>query len=348
MKQEYDFSRGERGKFYCRDAQLNLPSSTHQPSWVGIGGEIVDFIVRETEKTVDAYSRQPHLVTEHANHEHDTAHGGYAHRQLFELVQNSADALASAGSGQSILVRLTSNHLYCADDGRAIDTAGVAALMFSHMSSKRNTSEIGRFGLGFKSVLGVTRAPEFYSRSGSFRFDARYAAERIAKVASAARYPILRLPLPVDVDEAAQNDENLYELTTWATNIVRLPLQPGARESLAEQMQGFPAEFLLFVDHVRYLTLESGGVSRDLSLDKRGSELVLSTDKRRSRWKCFKATHEVSLRAQADRRSLSRMSCRMYAGRRGRRRSSSDRGSGDNGSRRAVDCSVAISSIGFG
>ena len=271
---------------------------------MGIGGEIVDFIVRETEKTVDAYSRQPHLVTEHANHEHDTAHGGYAHRQLFELVQNSADALSSAGSGQSILVRLTSDHLYCADDGRAIDTAGVAALMFSHMSSKRNTSEIGRFGLGFKSVLGVTRAPEFYSRSGSFRFDARYAAERIAKVASAARYPILRLPLPVDVDEAAQSDENLYELATWATNIVRLPLQPGARESLAKQMQGFPAEFLLFVDHVRYLTLESDGVSRDLSLDKRGSELVLSTDKRRSRWKCFKATHEVSPRAQEDRRSL--------------------------------------------
>ena len=304
MKREYDFSRGERGKFYCREAKLNLPSPAVKPDWAGVEGEIVDFIVRETEKTVDAYERQPHLVTEHANHEHDTAHGGYAHRQLFELVQNSADALVNAGDGQSILVRLTGDHLYCADDGRAIDTAGVAALMFSHMSSKRNTSEIGRFGLGFKSVLGVTHAPEFYSRSGSFRFDGDCAAERIAKVAPADRYPILRLPIPVDVHEAAQNDEYLYELTTWATNIVRLPLGPGARDDLAEQMQEFPAEFLLFVDHVRYLTLESDDLSRDLVLDKRGGELVLSTGERRSRWKCFKTTHELSSRAQADRRSL--------------------------------------------
>ena len=304
MKQEYDFLRGERGKFYCRDAKLNLPNSASQPAWAGVEGEIVNFIVRETERTVDAYSRQPHLVTEHANHEHDTAHGGYAHRQLFELVQNSADALVGAGGGQSILVRLTADHLYCADDGRAIDAAGVAALMFSHMSSKRNTSEIGRFGLGFKSVLGVTHAPEFYSRSGSFRFDAKCAAERIAKVAPADRYPILRLPVPADVYEAARNDENLYEMTTWATNIVRLPLEPGAHEDLAEQMREFPAEFLLFVDHVRYLTLESDETSRDLVLDKSGEELVLSTGKGRSRWKCFKATHELSSHAQADRRSL--------------------------------------------
>ena len=304
MKQEYDFSGAKRGKFYCRDAKLNLPNPALQPAWMGVEGEIVDFIVRETERTVDAYSRQPHLVTEHANHEHDTAHGGYAHRQLFELVQNSADALVDAGGGQSILVRLTEDNLYCADDGRAIDAAGVAALMFSHMSSKRNTSEIGRFGLGFKSVLGVTHAPEFYSRSGSFRFDAKCAVERIAKVAPATRYPTLRLPVPADVYEAARNDEDLYELTTWATNIVRLPLEPGAREDLAEQMREFPAEFLLFVDHVRYLTLESDEGSRDLVLDKSGDELVLSTGKGRARWKCFRATHELSSCAQEDRRSL--------------------------------------------
>ena len=304
MKREYDFFRGERGKFYCRDAKLNLPSPALKPDWAGVEGEIADFIVRETEKTVDAYSRQPHLVTEHANHEHDTAHGGYAHRQLFELVQNSADALVSAGGGQSILVRLTEDYLYCADDGRAIDAAGVAALMFSHMSSKRNTSEIGRFGLGFKSVLGVTHAPEFYSRSGSFRFDGDRAAERIAKVAPTDRYPILRLPVPVDVHEAARDDEDLYELTTWATNIVRLPLAPGACDDLAQQMREFPAEFLLFVDHVRYLTLESDDLSRDLVLDKRDGELVLSTGERRSRWKCFKTTHELSAHAQSDRRSL--------------------------------------------
>ena len=63
---------------------------------------------------------------------------------------------------------LTPTHLYCSDNGAPIDVNGARALLFSHMSSRRGTDEIGRFGLGFKSVLGVTDAPEFFSRSGSF------------------------------------------------------------------------------------------------------------------------------------------------------------------------------------
>ena len=115
-------------------------------------------------------------------------------------------------------MRLTDDYLYCADDGKAIDEPGIQTLMFSHMSSKRNTSEIGRFGLGFKSVLGVTDAPEFYSRPGSFRFDKQHAAKRISRVIQAERYPVLRLPIPIDVREVSEDDEDLRELMTWATN----------------------------------------------------------------------------------------------------------------------------------
>ena len=135
-----------------------------------VDGLIGAYIQEQSEKTLQAYRSQPNLVAEHANTEEDTARGGYAHRQLFELVQNGADALSLSDGGQ-IWIRLTSTHLYCADAGRAIDEDGVRALMFSHLSAKRGTDEIGRFGLGFKSVLGVTDTPEFFSQSGSFRFD---------------------------------------------------------------------------------------------------------------------------------------------------------------------------------
>lgn len=264
MRREYDFSKGERGKFYRPDAKLNLPRPTRRPVWAGGENRVADFITEQTENTLRAYREQPNLVTEHANHEHDTAHGGYADRQLFELVQNGADALTHS-EGASILVRLTGEYLYCADDGKPIDEDGVRALMFSHMSSKRDTSEIGRFGLGFKSVLGVTDSPEFYSRPGSFRFDRKYAAKRIAEVAPADRYPVLRLPVPVDAGKASEGDEDLREMMTWATNIVRLPLEPGTREDLAEQLKAFLPESLLFGDHVRHLTLEDGEWSRDFA-----------------------------------------------------------------------------------
>lgn len=266
MRREYDFSTGERGKFYQEGAKLNLPSPPSQLRWADGESPIVSFITDETGKTLRAYREQPSLVTEHANLEHDTAHGAYAHRQIFELVQNGADALTHS-DGASILVRLTGEYLYCADDGKPIDEAGVRAFMFSHLSRKRDTSEIGRFGPGFKSVLGVTDAPEFYSRSGSFRFDRHDAARRIAEVAPAERYPVLRLPVAVDAHKASQDDEDLREMMTWATNIIRLPLKPGAREDLSEQLKAFPTEFLLFVDHVRHLTLEDGERSRDLSHD---------------------------------------------------------------------------------
>ena len=304
MKREYDFSKGERGKFYRRNAKLNLPRPTEKPDWAGAEGRLCDFITAETAKTVRAYREQPSLVNEHANHEHDTAHGGYAHRQLFELVQNSADALASAPDGKGILVRLTDDYLYCADDGKAIDERGIRALMFSHMSSKRNTSEIGRFGLGFKSVLRVTDAPEFYSRPGSFRFDKKIAAERIARVVQTERYPVLRLPIPINAREVSEDDEDLREFMTWATNIVRLPLKPGTSQDLAKQLDDFPPEFLLFVDHVRYLTLEHRDRSRDFALQRSNGELRLDTGDSVSRWKCFKTTHHLSAVALEDRRPL--------------------------------------------
>ena len=304
MKQEYDFSKGERGKFYRQKTKLNLPHLAEKPDWAGPKNLLCDFIVAVTEQTVQGYRAQPRWVTEHANHEHDIVHGGYAHRQLFELVQNSADALAKAPDGKGILVRLTEDYVYCADDGEAIDEPGIQALMFSHMSNKRNTSEIGRFGLGFKSVLGVTDAPEFYSRTGSFRFDKRHAAERIARVAQAERYPVLRLPIPVDAREVSEDDEDLRELMTWATNIVRLPLKPSASEDLAKQVQDFPPEFLLFVDHVQYLSLEHGERTRDFALQRLNGELRLETGSGSSRWKCFKTTHRLSEEAVEDQRSL--------------------------------------------
>ena len=164
MKQEYDFSTGARGKFFHADAKLHLPASDEKPDWVGPEGQLGEFTVQVAKGTLESYRAQSYRVTEDANTEQFAAHGGYAHRQLHELIQNSADALLDAPSGQSILIRLTEHFLYCADDGTPIDQDGVVGLMFSRMSSKLNTTAIGRFGIGFKSVLGVTDAPEFYSR----------------------------------------------------------------------------------------------------------------------------------------------------------------------------------------
>jgi hypothetical protein len=224
-------------------------------NWVA-DGHIGTYIRKESEKTLEAYRSHSTLVDEHASTEEYTARGGYAHRQLFELVQNGADALSLSDGGQ-IWIRLTPTHIYCADEGQAIDKDGVKALVFSHLSPKRGPKEIGRFGLGFESVLGVTDTPEFFSRSGSFRFDRVSAAERIGQIASdAERFPVLCLPEVIHPIREAATDPILRELMGWATNIVRLPLKSGAHQSLDKQIEEFPAEFLLFVKHVGRLVLQ--------------------------------------------------------------------------------------------
>ena len=305
MKQEYDFAGAKRGVFRRPSGPTKLPTNRAKETWRGPQGALGRFVLDEATKTLDAYLVQPHLVTEHANQEHDTAHGGYAHRQLYELIQNGADALTHAGTGQTILVRLTKRFLYCADDGKPIDEEGVKGLMFAHMSSKRGTAEIGRFGMGFKSVLGVTDAPEFYSRSGSVRFNRARATERIRPYVSAERYPTLRLPEPLDAEAEAVDDSDLGELMGWATNIVRLPLAAKAFEDLATQVQEFPPEFLLFVPHVRYLTLERvGETQREFTLHHDGEDLRLDTSAGSTRWRCYKTTHTLSGDAKADSRTL--------------------------------------------
>lgn len=271
--------------------------------WSGPAGDLGEFIRAKSEKTLRTYANDWDRVVEDANLEQDTARGGYAHRQLFELVQNGADALNGALAGGRIEVRLVGDHLYCADDGEPIGEPGVRALLYSRMSPKRGTSDIGRFGLGFKSVLRVTDSPAFFSRTGSFVFDRQHTRERIrAATGTDGPCPVLRIAYPEDPAPARDADPLLREYMTWASNIVRLPLHPGAADDLRWQIHDFPAEFLLFVEHVSRLTLRDGSAGeRVLDLERHDGDLRLSDGESTTNWRVFSTEHQLSEDALADR-----------------------------------------------
>ena len=288
-----------------------------ESDWAGPDKTLAQYIRKETEATLAAYGSQPNLAIRDANDEQDTAHGGYQHRQLFELVQNSADALSPDADASKmgddaprhgrgrIEVRLTTGYLYCADNGNPIGEPGVRALMFSRLSPKRGTSQIGTFGLGFRAVLGVSDSPEFFSLSGSLRFDRKRSRERIREVVpNADRCPVLSLPEPIDPSESQEQDSVLRELMDWAANIVRLPLKSDARDDIRRQMIDFPAEFLLFVPHVGRLTITDGSeeLNRVLELERVGSEFLLADGDGTSQWRLFERSHRLSGDARADRR----------------------------------------------
>lgn len=251
--------------------------TTMEQSWAPdprLAGELKE----QFGRAIASYRANPHLISEHANHEESIRVGGYANRTLLELVQNAADAmsgvdddqLASAGRVE-IVLDMASRTLYCANGGRPFSESGLIAITHAHLSGKRG-DEIGRFGLGFKSVLAVSDAPQVFSRSVSFEFNAPAARAEIDGItATAKRCPILRTPTVVDPIAAFAGDPVLAELAEWATTIVRLP-RASNLDRLRQEIEGFASEFLLFVSAVREVKLrvlgpdpfETSHVSRDL------------------------------------------------------------------------------------
>ncbi|MDE2751915.1 MAG: ATP-binding protein, partial [Gemmatimonadota bacterium] len=278
--------------------------STVRSDWARPDNAIARYVRDTSARTLEAYASQPSLVDENANQEEGTARGGYARRQIVELVQNAADQLQEADGGR-IEIRLTDNGLYVADNGCPIDEPGVRALMFSHLSPKHDTSQIGRFGVGFKSVLSVTDSPGVFSRSGSFVFDRERAEQRIREVCPhAAAYPVLRVAEPVDPHIEAGSDRELKSLMDWATNIVRLQLRDGAHGILAKQIREFRAEFLLFVPHVAELTFGSSAEytpDRVLMLSTSDGQKLLDDSGYLSRWMVFSCSHHLGPDAREDR-----------------------------------------------
>ncbi len=284
--------------------------SARYREWPGRNCALGQFISNESDRTLEAYQVQPNLIREHANHEHDTARGGYAHRQLFELIQNSADALSLKSQPGRIQVHLNKHFLYCADDGHPLNEDGVRALMSAHLSPKRDTNEIGRFGLGFKSMLGVSDQVEFFSRSGSLRFSKQYAADRITeKIGNFSKslgFPALRQPEPIDPHPEFEEDERLRRIANWADNIVRLQLTNGVYNDLSTQLKNFPSSFLLFVDHVRNLTLlnNQSEHQRHIRRKRKAGRIRLLDGQDESTWMRYKWKHRLSNEAKEDSRTL--------------------------------------------
>lgn len=279
----------------------NSPAPLASTRWAESESEIARHVLIESQKTLEAYRVKSLLVLEHANIERATAQGGYGRRQLYELVQNGADALISSPGG-TVQVVLTDEALYCANQGDAIDVEGVDAILSSHVSMKRGT-EIGRFGLGFKSVLGVTKTPEFYSHSGSFGFDAEVAAEQIrAIVPDATRVPVLRVASPLNPILMAEQDSTLAELMSWSTTVVKLPRNLGDSSWLSKDIEQFPTEFLLFSPHVGTVILEDrpGGTRREIELVEEDGQFVLAEGSETTAWQVFSRQHIPSEAARND------------------------------------------------
>ncbi|MFC5028015.1 sacsin N-terminal ATP-binding-like domain-containing protein [Streptomyces sp. DSM 41987] len=190
---------------------------------------------------LDAWAASAARFREDANAEEDLALGGYRDRLVVELAQNAADAAVRAGVRGSLRLTLHAAEgdspavLAAANTGAPLDAAGVESLSTLRASAKREDAEttVGRFGVGFASVLAVSDEPAVVGRSGGVRWslaEARALAAETPGLADELRrrdghVPLLRLPFPAEGSAPDGYD-----------TVVVLPLRDGAAEDLAERL----------------------------------------------------------------------------------------------------------------
>lgn len=223
--------------------------------WSNEDSALRNFVEEQQSIAIRTYEVNPMLLREHVAQEDSFRSGGYSDRQVPELLQNAVDALTEAHTSGRIEFRLADGALYCANEGGAFAQKGVNAICYAFLSPKRDEEVIGRFGLGFKSVVAITDRPQVFSRSVSFGFNSPTTAELFAGIpAASGRLPLLRVPSLIDAEAEAASDKNLVEMMEWATTIVKLPLErEGAR--IRKELDAFDLSSLLFMKSVEQLVV---------------------------------------------------------------------------------------------
>ncbi len=259
------------------------------------------YLEEQNDRIKRAYHAQPNLVREHSGIEEIVLAGGYGYRQILELIQNGADAIlesrnqeADSPDGHRIHVLLRESCLYVANTGSPLSKEGLDALLLSHLSPKRN-NQIGRFGLGFKSLLGIASQADILSREwgGLIRFDPGRCKEELAVEfgVSAQEAPGLRLAWFLDRND--RDDEVLLQEMAWAETIIRVAIRQDQGslpiERLRQEIEKFRAEFLLFFPVPAGLTLDDGhNPPRMLTVEPDNGVCMLHDGEKETIWQITK------------------------------------------------------------
>src|SRR5450631_309959 len=167
-----------------------------------------ELLARIRDENLNVYRASAQRLREDVGQESQIAQD-YRGRLIYELLQNADDAMSSLDWKEATIAFVLDNDdLWVADSGRPLDGADVRGLCGVSASSKHQSgnrrASIGHKGMGFKSVLEITDAPEVFSTTISFRFGPTEAVRAVKELVNegvidnVTRAPVTRFPWPVD------------------------------------------------------------------------------------------------------------------------------------------------------
>ena len=181
--------------------------------------------VQEAEDTIDF----EHFVRLYNDHAHF----------VYEVAQNAEDASASR-----LRIGIEEGRIVVAHNGRDFNCADVESVTKIARTSKGQTEQIGKFGIGFKSVFALTDRPEIHS--GGFHFS-------IEK---------LVIPSRIQAEGNGQGTLIALPLKESASNLI------GDVANKMNYLLHAPEDILLFLEKVREFRMRWGDCLEDVVLHK--------------------------------------------------------------------------------
>lgn len=176
---------------------------------------------------------------------------------ILELVQNADDNKYHVDVKPRLEISVTESCLVLTNNEVGFEEKNVRAICQTGSSSKREKKGyIGEKGIGFKSVFTISEMPEIHSNGYHFKFD-RTDPENL-----------LGYVVPIWCEQDNKFDKNLTTIILPAANNYKFE-----ENTLAE----LNAHLLLFLNKLRYLSVEHNGTKKTYIRDDINGQTILTT-----------------------------------------------------------------------
>lgn len=252
----------------------------------------IELIKNEIEKVKNKYIGNVLEIISDYKKENETKND-YKGRQLYELLQNADDSFIDDCNDIDVKIKLHGNKMIFKNTGKSFDARGIASLMHSNASSKYSDT-IGYKGLGFRSVLNWAYDITICTKDFCVNFSEEKAIEKynyyknnsdksyIEELDKIDRIAILCSATIID-----NSQMECYLDDKYSTTII-LCCNEKYIDSIQSQLKELQFEELLFLKHVRNISIETDTFTRNIESIKENDTHIINEENQCTKWKIWK------------------------------------------------------------